>query len=145
MGDFGRDLHTVEIRIGLGDALHDLAGLGNGRLCHGDGLEAALQSGILLDILPVLSKGGGADDLDFAPGQGRLENIGGIHTAFCVACAHQIVDFVDDQDDVAALLDLADQALHAALKLAPELGAGHQRGQVQQENLFIPELVRLLH
>ena len=48
---------------------------------------------------------------------------------------------VDDQDDVAALLDFADQALHPAFKLATELGSRHKRRQIQEENLLVPELV----
>ena len=51
------------------------------------------------------------------------------------------MDFVDDQDDVPQLLDLFDETLHAALKLAPELGACHKRGQVQQVDLLVLELI----
>ena len=61
--------------------------------------------------------------------------------ALRVSRAHQIVDFVDDQNDVAAFLDLTDQALHAAFKLPAELGTGHQRGEVKQEYLLVPQLV----
>ena len=39
-----------------------------------------------------------------------------------------------------SLTDLLDQALHTAFKLAPELGAGHQRRQIQQVDLLIPQL-----
>ena len=51
------------------------------------------------------------------------------------------MDFIDNQNDIAALLDLPDQALHTAFKLAPELGTGNQSGQVQQEHLFVPQFV----
>ena len=47
---------------------------------------------------------------------------------------------VNDQDDIAGLADLLDQALHAAFKLAAELGAGHQRRQVKEVDLLIPQL-----
>ena len=130
----------MELSIGLRHALHDLAGFLDGGLCHGHGLETAFQCGILFDILAVFIEGRGADDLNLTPGQSRLQNIRRIHTSFGIACAHQIVDLVDDQDDVSALLDLTDQALHTALELAPELGACHQGSQIQQENLLIPEL-----
>ena len=62
----------MELGIGLGNALHDLAGLLNGGLRHGHRLEAALQGRILLDILAVLIEGGGTDNLNFPSGQGRL-------------------------------------------------------------------------
>ena len=48
---------------------------------------------------------------------------------------------VDDQDDVAQLADLLDQALHPALKLAAELGACHQGGEIQQIDLLVLELI----
>ena len=141
VGDFRRNLHPVELGIGLGNALHNLACFRDGGLRHGDGLETALQSRVLFNIFAVLGEGRRADDLNLAPGQGGLQDVGGVHAALRVARAHQIVNLVNDQNDVAALLDLADQALHAAFKLPAELGAGHQRGEVKQEYLLVPELI----
>ncbi len=51
------------------------------------------------------------------------------------------MDLVNDEDDVAQFLYLVDKALHPAFKLAPELGAGHQSGQVQKIDLFILKFV----
>ena len=51
------------------------------------------------------------------------------------------MNLVNDQDDIAAGLDLRDQALHAAFELAPELGARHQSSEIQQENLLVPQLI----
>ena len=140
-GDFRGNLHPVEFGVGFGNALHDLACFGDGGFRHGDGLETALQSGVLFNILTVLGEGRRADDLNLSPGQSRFQDVGGVHAALRVSRAHQIVDFVNDQNDVAALLDLADQALHAAFKLPTELGACHQRGKVKQEYLLIPQLI----
>ena len=50
------------------------------------------------------------------------------------------MDLVDHQDDVAQLFDLVDEALHPLLKLAPELSPGHQRRQVEEVDLLIPQL-----
>ena len=141
MGDFRGNLHPVELGVGFGNALHDLAGFCNGRFSHGNRLEPPLQGCVLLNMLAVLGKGGSADDLNFTPRQGGLQDIGSVHRAFRIACAHQIVDFIDDQNDVAALLDLADQAFHTAFELAAELGTCHQGSQIQQEHFLIPELV----
>ena len=47
------------------------------------------------------------------------------------------MDLVDEQDDVAGGLDLAEQALDALFKLAPELGPSHQGGQIQQIDLLV--------
>ena len=124
-----------------GDALDDLHAVLDGGLLHDDGLEAPLQGGVLLDVLAVLVEGGGADDLELPPAQGGLEDVGGVHGALGVPGPHDVVDLVDDQDDVAQLLDLLDEALHPALKLAPELGARHQGGEVQQIDLLVQQLI----
>ena len=47
------------------------------------------------------------------------------------------MDLVDEQDDVACGLDLAQQALDPLLELAAELGACHKAGEVQQIDLLI--------
>ena len=107
---------------------------------HRHRLEPALQGGVLFNVLAVLVEGGGADDLDLSPGQGGLQDVGGVHGALGVTGAHQVMHLVDKQDDVAAGLHLVDQALHPALKLAPELGPGHKSREIQEINLLIPEL-----
>ena len=124
----------------MGDAPEDVHGVLQIGLVHRHRLEAALQGGVLLDVLAVLGEGGGADDLDLSTAQGRFEDVGCVHAALGVTRAHDAVDFVDDQDDVAALANLLDEALHAALELSPELGARHQGGEVHQVDLLVPEL-----
>ena len=140
-GDFRRNRDPMKLGIGFGNALEDLAGLFDVGLRHTHRLEPALQSRILFDVLSVFIIGRRADDLNFSPGQGRLQNIGSIHAAFRVSGSHQIVDFVNDQDDVAALLDFGNQALHPALELTTELSTCHQGGQIQQKDLLVPKLV----
>ena len=120
-----------------GQALEDIHRVLDGGLIDGDGLEAALQSGVLFNVLSVLVQGGGTDDLQLAPGEGGLEDVGGVHGTLRIAGAHDVVHLINDKDDIAQLLDLLDQALHAAFKLAAELGAGHQSGQVQQIDFLI--------
>ena len=124
-----------------GHPLDDLHAVLNGGLLHDDRLEAPLQGGVLLNVLAVLVEGGGADHLELPPAEGGLEDVGGVHGTLRVPGPHDVVDLVDDQDDVAQLLDLLNEALHPALKLAPELGARHQGGEVQQIDLLVLELV----
>ena len=140
-GDLRRNGNAVELSIGLGNALHDLACLFDSRFRNIHRLETALKGGILLDMLAVLIEGSGTDDLDLTSGKGRLQDISSIHTAFRITGTHQIVDLIDHQDDIAALLDLTDQALHAALKLTAELGARNQCSKIKQEYFLIPKLV----
>ena len=47
------------------------------------------------------------------------------------------MDLVDEQDHVPSGLDLAQQALDPLLELAPELGACHKAGKIQQVDLLI--------
>ena len=133
-----------QVMVGLilvPQALQDLQrGLGRG-LAHGDGLEPALQGGVLLNVLAVLVEGGGADDPDLAPGQSGLEDVGGVHRALGGACAHDGVQLVDEQDDVAGLLHLVDGVLDALLKLAPVLGTGHHAGQVQGQDPLVQQVL----
>ena len=123
------------------DTPEDVLGLGQGGLVDDHRLEAALQSGVLFNILAVLLEGGGTDHLNLTTGQGGLENVGGIHGAFGIASAHQIVYLVDDQNDVAQRLDLFDQALHTAFELTAELGTCHHGGHVQQPDFLVLQLI----
>ena len=68
-----------------------------------------MPKGKIQRVLAVLGESGGANDLNLAPAQGGLENVGGVHGALGVAGAHDVVHLVDDQDDVAQLLDLLDE------------------------------------
>ena len=89
-------------------------------------------------MLAVLIEGGSADHLDLTTGQCRLQDICRIHGTFGISRANQIMDLINDQNDIAALFDFTDQALHTAFKLATELCTGHQCGQIQQKYFFIP-------
>ena len=135
------DRHLVEAGVIGSDPLQNTDAVGDGGFLHQHGLEAALQGGVLLDVLAVLRQSGGADDLNLPPGQSGLEDIGGVHRALGVSCAYDGVYLVDHQDDVADLADLLDQALHAAFKLAAELGAGDQGGEIQKVDLLVQKLI----
>jgi hypothetical protein len=104
------------------------------------GLEAPLERLVLLEVLAVLVEGGGPDRPQLTARQGGLEHVAGVHRAFGLAGAHQRVELVDEQDDVAVrVLDLGEHALEALLELAAVLGAGEQRGQVEREELLVLE------
>ena len=66
-----------------------------------DRLEAPRQRGVLLDMLLVFVERGGADAMQFAARQRRLEQVGGVHGAVGLAGADQRVHLVDEQDDAA--------------------------------------------
>ncbi len=66
------------------------------------GLEAALERGVLLDVLAVLVERRGADGAQLAAGEHRLEQVGGVDGALGGARADDRVELVDEEDDLAA-------------------------------------------
>ena len=142
----GRD----EGRVLDADAVVDLVALleppqdGDGgldrRLAHVDGLEPALEGGVLLHVLAVLVEGGGADHAQLAPGQHGLEHVGGVHGPLGRARPHDGVHLVDEGDDLAlGVGDLLEDGLQPLLELAPVLGAGHHRAQVEGHDAAVLE------
>ena len=113
------------------ETLQNFQCLRPGGLLHGDGLKAALQRGILFDILAVLVDGGGPDHLQLPPAEGGLEDVGGVDGPLGAARPHDGVELVDEQDDVPRPADLLEDVLQFLLKLPPVLGARHHGGQVQ--------------
>ena len=80
----------------------DRDGVRHARLAHQHRLEAALERRVLLDVLAVLVQRGGADHVQLAPRQRRLEHVARVHRALGRAGADDGVQLVDE-GDVAAL------------------------------------------
>ncbi len=84
-------------------------------------------------MLAVFVDRGGADDLDLAARQRRLEDGAGIDGALGRTRTDNRVHLIDEQDDVVGVLDLLDALLQAVLELAAILAAGHKSGHVERE------------
>src|SRR6185503_14689932 len=96
------DADAVVDLVALLQAAEDRDGRLDGRLAHEDGLEAALEGGVLLDVLAVLVQGGGADAAELASSEGGLEQLGGVLGALAGgAGADHRVELVDEEDDLA--------------------------------------------
>jgi hypothetical protein len=67
--------------VAILDAHQDLDGFLLARRIDLDGLEAALERSILLDVLPVLGGRRRADAADLAARERRLEDVGGVERA----------------------------------------------------------------
>ena len=67
VGEFG----LVMVLVFRPEALEDQDRLLDGRRFDLDGLEAAFEGGVLLDVLAILVEGGGADALQLAAAQAR--------------------------------------------------------------------------
>ena len=97
-------------------------------------LEPAREGRVLLDVLAVLVERGGADALDLAAGQGRLEHVGGVDRPFGAAGADERVQLVDEQDRVLGPADLVHDRLDALFELAAVLRAGDHHRQVEHDD-----------
>ena len=98
------DLAAVVRLVAVAQAAQDLHGVVDRRLVDADLLEAALERCVALQVLAVLVERRRADRLQLAAGECRLEDRGCIDRALGGARADEIVELVDEQDDVAALL-----------------------------------------
>ena len=124
--------------VALLQAAQDRDGVLDRRLIDQDRLEAAFQGGVLLDVLAVLVERGGADAVQLAAGQHRLEQVAGVHGAFGLAGADDGVQLVDEQDDLAlGFLHFLEHRLEPLLELAAVLGAGDQRAHVQGDDALV--------
>ena len=139
-----RDPDAVVDLVPLAQAAQDGDRLLDRRLVHEHRLEAPLERRILLDVLAVLVERRRADGVQLAPGEHRLEQVGGVHRALGRAGADDGVQLVDEQDDPAlGVLDLLEDGLEALLELAAELGAGDERAEVERDDPLV--LQRLRH
>ena len=104
--DDGRvgDLDLVVHFVALLQAAQDRDGVFHRRLVDEHFLEAALERGVLLDVLAVFVERGRADAMQLAARQRGLEHVAGVHGAFGLAGADHGVQLVDEQDDLAFLL-----------------------------------------
>jgi hypothetical protein len=126
------DLHLVVHLVLLLEPAQDRDRVLDGGLAHEHRLEAPGERRVLLDVLPVLVERGGADAVQLAAGERRLQHVRGVHSAFGLARAHERVQLVDEQHDVAlAVLDLLQQRLEPLLELAAVLGTGDQGAEVE--------------
>ena len=125
----------------VAEALQDLDRVGERRLVDLDRLEAALEGGVLLDVLAVLVGGGGADGLQLAAGEHRLEDRRRVDRPLGGAGADERVDLVDEQQDVAAGLDLLEHLLQALLEVAAVAAAGDEGAEVERVELLVAQRV----
>ena len=138
------DLDGVELLVDLAQTLQDLDGHRDRGLLHLDGLEAALEGGVLFDVLAVLVDGRGAHRLQFTAGQHRLQNRRRVDGTFGGPGAHQGVDLVDEQDDVATGADFLQDLLQALFEVTAVAATGDERAEVEGVELLVGERDRHL-
>ena len=135
------DRHPVVRLVLVADALEDLDRVGERRLVDLHRLEAAFERGVLLDVFAVLVGGRGTDRLQLAAGEHRLEDRRGVDGAFGGAGTDERVDLVDEEQDVAAGLDLLEHLLQALLEVTPVARTGDEGAEVERVQLLVGERV----
>ena len=110
---------------------------------HEDLLKAALEGGVLFDVLAIFVEGGRTDHPELASGQHRLDHVAGVHGPFGRAGPHDGVELVDEGDDLAfGIGDLFQDRLQAFLELAAILGPGDHRAHVEADDPLALEAFR---
>ncbi len=128
--------------VAVAQTLEDVDGVLDRRLTDLHRLEPALQGGILLDVLAVLVEGGRTDGLQFAAGQLRLQDGRRVDRALGGTRADERVQLVDEQDDVAAGVDLLEHLLQALFEVTAVAAARDQGTQVEGVELLILQRLR---
>ena len=118
-------------------AAQDRDGVLDARLADVHRLEPALERGILLDVLAVFVERRGADDVQLAARQRRLEQVRCVDGALGLPGADQRVQLVDEDDVAPRGVDqLLDHRLEPLLELAAVLGAGQQLADVERDDFL---------
>ena len=128
------DPDPVVLLVPLADPHQDVDGLLEGGLVDHDRLEAALEGGVLLDVLAVLVEGGGADALQLAAGERGLQDVRRVDRALGGTRPHDRVQLVDEEHHVVGAAQLLDDLLEPLLELAAVLGARDERADVEGED-----------
>ena len=137
------DAHAVVLLVFVLQAAQDRDGVLDRRFGDEDRLEAPRQRGVLLDVLLVFVERGGADAVQFAARQRRLEQIGGIHGAVGLAGADQRVHLVDEQNDAAIRGGhFVQHGFEPLLEFAAIFGAGDQRAEIERQELLVLQALR---
>ena len=137
------DVHTVEDLVLLLEATQNRDGVLDGGLAYHHGLETTGERRVLLDVLAVFIERGRADRVQVATGKRRLQDVAGIHGTLGGTRAHDGVELIDEQDDLAlGFLHFLEHSLQAVLELAAVLGAGDQCAHVELDKVAVAQGAR---
>ena len=128
------------VLVALLEAAQDRDRVLDRRLVDDHRLEAALERGVLLDVLAVLVERRRADGAQLAAREHRLQQVRGVDRALGGARADDRVQLVDEEDHRAGGVgDLLEDRLEAVLELAAVLRAGEQRADVERDHAAIAQ------
>ncbi len=134
------DADAVVDFVALLQAAQDRDGVLDVRFGHQHGLEAALERGVLLDVLAVLVERRRADTSQLAARERGLQQVRGVGRAFGGARADDGVQLVDEQDHLTLRVgDFLQHGLQPILELAAVLRARDHRAHVERDDAAIAQ------
>ena len=138
---FIADFETVVFFVEWSHACQNLEGFIDRRLFHLDGLEAALEGGIPLNVLAIFVQGRCANRLQLSTGERRLQDIGRIDCAFGCSRSDEGMQLVNEEDRT-SFLDLGDNLFQPLFEFAAVFRAGNERTDIQCHQTLVLQCVR---
>ena len=134
------ELHAVVDLVPLAQAAQDADRVLDRRLADDDGLEAALERGVLLDVLPIFVERRGADGVQLAAREHRLEQVRRVDRALRRPRADDRVQFVDEQHDLPlGVRDLLQDGFQPLFEFAAVFRAGDERAHVERDDALVAQ------
>ena len=129
--------------IFLLDAAQDRDRVLDRRFADHHRLEPPRQGRVLFHIFAVFIERGGADAMQFAPGERRFDQVRRIHRTFGFARADQRVHLVDEKDDFPRRrFDFLQDRLQPFLEFATVFRPGNQGAHVERKELLVAQAFR---
>ena len=129
-------VNPVAFFIHVRQAAQNGHGLADTRFVQLHRLKASGQRGVFFEVFFVFAPRGGRDGAQFATGQCRLEQVGGVRASGIAPRANQGMGFVDKHNDRhGGGFDLVDDALETAFEFSFHAGARLQQAHVQRQQL----------
>jgi len=101
-----------------------------------------LECGITLDILAVFVKRRSANALQFATGQRRFQNIRSIDRTFSGTSTNECMNFINEDDTIAAITNFLNNLLQALFELTTVLGTCNQGADIESQQAFTGQSLR---
>ncbi len=138
---FVADTHFVMVFVAFFQSAQNRYGTCFVRFVDHHFLESAFERLVLLEVFLVLVKCCSAYAAQFAAGEGRLENVGGVHGAFSFTRAYKGVDFVDKEYYFAVgLCHFVHDGFQSFLEFAFVFGAGDECAHVERIDLLAAQV-----
>jgi hypothetical protein len=130
---FVQNAHLVVFFQGLDQTAHHDESVPFSRFLDLDHLKTARECGVFLEVLFVFGPSGGGDGAQFAPGQCRFEEIGGVSLAGLAPGAYQRMSFIDKKNNrLRRGLHLGDDRFQPVFEFAFYSRTGLEQTQIQR-------------